>query len=347
VQITQLEKGVPWQDQAAPIGPDKSVCIVRYGGFGDMIQMSSVLPWFKDNGWHITVNTTPAGLNIIKTDPHVDAVILQEHDQVPNQELTEYWARMAEGYTKFVQFSESIEGNLLALPGRPQYEWSTKKRHLKMNRDYFATMHNIAGVPLPPRPGFYPTADETHLARFYRRCMGIDSFMIMWALSGSSVHKAWPYTDQVIARLMMDYPDVHVVFVGDRLCQLLEDQWRTEDRVHRESGRMPIRDTLALAHEADMVVGPETGVLNCVAYTAIPKVIMLSHSSPANIGNSWINTDAMTPRHTPCYPCHKLHYGWSTCNRDGQTGGASCAANISADRVYRAIKKHLPRRAAA
>jgi len=225
---------------------------------------------------------------------------------------------------------------LLALPGRPEYKWRNQKRHQKMNRDYFAQMHRIANVPLPPRPLFCPTDKEIDRAEKFLP----DGFNIMWSLSGSSVHKAWPYTDQVIAQLLMD-TDVNIIFVGDELCKLLEDAWENEPRVYQTCGEMDIRDTLTLARLVDMVVGPETGVLNCVAFEEIPKVLMLSHSSPVNIGGTWTNTEVITPRGVDCYPCHKLHYSFDTCNRDENTGGAMCAANIKPERVYKAITKHI------
>lgn len=343
--VTYL-KNEEWRDQ--DLGgkrPDKSVCIVRYGGFGDMIQMSSVLPYLKKNGWYITVNTSDSGYKIIKHDPHIDEVVLQHKAQVPNKELSEYWGKLAENFTRFVQLSESIEGTLLALPGREQYAWPTKKRHQKMNKDYFKQMHDISKVPLPPRPKFYPSEKEEKKAAFLRNRMG-NSFTIMWTLAGSSVHKAYPHMDSVIAALLLEQ-DVKIVFVGDELCQLLEDPWKNEKRVIRKSGRMNIRDTLALAQKMDMVIGQETGVLNCVAFEPIPKIIFLSHSSPVNFGGKWENTTTLTPKGVDCYPCHKMHYGWKTCNRDEETGAAMCQANISPDRVYNAIVKFMKERKAA
>jgi len=342
MQINRLLEGVPWQEQnLGGVRPGKSICIVRYGGFGDMLQMSSVLPWLKEKGWRVTVNTADKGFSIIKNDPHIDEVFIQKTDQVPNnQELTEYWEKMAGLFRRFVQFSGSIEGGLLALPNAKEYHWNTRPRHLAMNKDYFAQMHNIAQVPLPPRPKFYPTAEETTRAAFFMR-QHEGAFVIMWALSGSSLHKAWPYTDAVVARLMIDHPNVKIVFVGDEACRLLEFPWQNEARVIKTSGLLNIRETLALSQVVHMVVGPETGVLNCVAFEDIPKVILLSHSSPVNIGGSWKNTEALTPHGVDCYPCHKLHYGWKSCFRDDETGAALCAANISGVRVYEAIAKHI------
>ena len=340
MQIETLNIDKPWQDHIFKKPAKKAVCVVRYGGFGDLLQTSSIFPALKKEGYHITVNTSPTGFDIIKEDPHIDAVFLQEMEQVPNKELGLYWGEMEKHFDKFVQLSESIEGSLLALPGRPEYTLSKRVRHKRMNRNYFAQMHHIASVPLPPKPKFFPSFSETVAVKEYLEQLGAGP-KIIWSLSGSSVHKAWPYTDQVIARILLDYKDAKIIFVGDQMCQLLEEQWRHENRIKRESGRMSIRNTLALSQKVDLVVGPETGVLNCVAYEKVEKILMLSHSSKVNLGGSWVNTKVMEPKRTPCYPCHKLHYGWKTCVRDEVTGGALCAANISPDKVYKAVRRAL------
>ena len=45
---------------------EKTVCVVRYGGFGDMIQTASILPLLKKQGYRVCVNVTENGSNIIR-----------------------------------------------------------------------------------------------------------------------------------------------------------------------------------------------------------------------------------------------------------------------------------------
>lgn len=329
----------PWQDN--DLGgkrQGKSVCFVRYGGFGDMIQASSVFPYYKKHGWNVVVNTGKRGYNIIKNDPNVDEVLIQEHNQVEPKDLNDYWAKLSNCFTKFVQFSESVEGKLLAIPGRPEYKWDKDYRDKKMDKDYFHQMHELSDTPLPPQPRFYPSKKEEKWVKRFLKKIG-KRYTIMWVLSGSSVHKSYPHMDSVIAGLMAYTKDIKIIFVGDSLCQLLEENWRNEKRIIRKSGRLSIRKTLALANHMDMVIGPETGVLNSVAFLDIPKIIMLSHSSSKNIGGSWRHTITMQPDNVSCYPCHKMHYGWKTCNRDEETGGAMCAAKINPAKMFEAIKQ--------
>lgn len=321
----------------------KTAAVVRYGGIGDMIQAASVFPGLKAMGYHITVYTTDIGLQILEHDPHVDEFIVQGKEQVPNAALWHFWANEEKKYDRWVNLSESVEGSLLALPDRAPYHWSQKARHALMNANYLEMTHDLAGVPHKFAAKFYPTEEEKAWAKKERDA--IKGRLICWSLSGSSVHKSWPWTDQIVARLLTLYPDVHVMLMGDAMCQMLESGWVNEPRVVRRSGKYTIRQSLAIVEHADMVVGPETGLLNAVGLTSIPKIVMLSHSSRENLTKHWKNTIAMTPHGLDCYPCHKMHYGWSGCRRNDDSGAAQCQHDITVDQVWQVLSRQLQKAA--
>ena len=100
------------------IRKNKTVCIVRYGAFGDIVQASSLFPIFKDKGYDVCVNVTPIGAGMLKSNPYVDQLIVQKDDQINNFKLGDYWKKMEECFYKFVQLSESVEGRLLLNPER-------------------------------------------------------------------------------------------------------------------------------------------------------------------------------------------------------------------------------------
>ena len=335
---------------------EKAVCIVRYGGMGDMIQVSSLFPLFKEQGYRVCVNVSERGKEILESDPNVDELLVQETDQVPNDRLTPYWDNLSQCFDKFVQLSESIEGSLLLTPEREEeirgerimvsaskyYNLSKEEIHEKCNVNYMERTHDLAGLPHKFHPKFYPTDEEERRAK--RRRKKIKSkYVILWALSGSSVHKVYPWTDAVMSRILMDRKNVSFVTVGDGLCELLEVGWEQEKRVVTKSGKWSVRDTLAFLDVCDVVVGPETGVLNAASTLKCHKVVLLSHSSHENLSKHWKNTTSLGPEDYPdyCFPCHKMHYGFSTCNRDKETGGAMCAAKINPKNVVEDILRNL------
>ncbi len=319
-------------------------CVVRYGAIGDMIMASSIFPGLKAQGYHVTVNCYPSSKEIIKNDPHVDAFILQEPDEIPNAELKPYWDKMAKKFDKFINLSESVEGTLLGLPFRMTGIWPKEARAFLMDKNYLEFHHVLAGVPFVPRAKFYPTREEKQWAENERR-KHRGKFVVFWSLSGSATHKISPWTDDVISRLLLTTDDVVVYLAGGPECEILEAGWEHEPRVVCCSGKWDIRKSLAFAQVSDLVVGTETGVLNAVGLEEVPKVVLLSHSSPEMLTKHWKNTTSLEPS-VPCYPCRLLHYNRDYCPK-APSGSSYCAESITADQIYRAVIAYHDERKAA
>lgn len=333
----------PWKRR------EKSALVVRYGGIGDQMMVSAILPGLKAQGFHVTFNTTPSGMEWLKEDPNIDEWLIQDKDQVPNETLSQYFFALSTRYDRFVNFSESVEGSLLMLPHRPPYYWSDHARRAAFSGVNYAERHcDLAGVSHTwVKPRFYPTKNEVEWTKMVRDDIG-DRPVVLWSLAGSSVHKRYPWMDTVLARLMTD-SDAAVVLCGDLSCRLLESGWEKEERIVKTCGKWSIRETLAFAQIADCVVGPETGVLNAVAAENVPKVVMLSHSSETNLTKHWKCTRVLTAD-VPCFPCHRMHYDTDFCPQteiptgEGEPAkAAACAAGISADVLTDAILRQLRR----
>lgn len=329
--------------------PGKTVCVVRYGGFGDMLQAANVLPALKRQGFRVTVMTTPKGRDILEHDPNIDDWIIQDTDQVPNVELGAHFKQWAARFDRFVNLCESVEGTMLAMPGRANHGWPDAVRHRHMNANYLEFTSELASVPYKSEARFYASREEAKWATEYiAEHFGQDAFVIVWALAGSSLHKAYPWMDNAIARILLDIPQARIVLVGDEFCKILEQGWEAEDRVRCESGNLSIRETLTLASASDCVVGPETGVLNAVAFDAgIGKVCLLSHSSVENLTKHWLNTVAVTPAaEIGCYPCHRLHYTEEFCDVHPEVGAAMCQFSINPSKVAEAVRRVYKRASA-
>lgn len=315
--------------------PPKTACVVRYGGYGDMIQASNLFPALAREGYHITVMTTPSGQEIVANDPHVNDWIIQDKDQVPNHELVDYWKAWAKRFDRFINLSESVEGTLLALPGRTAHAWPHAVRHKYLNTNYLEFTSELGGVAYKSEARFYPTAEEKAWADAF--VAEQDSFLIMWVLAGSSPNKLYVHMDEVIMDVLASMPNAKVILVGGMLEKLLESGWENEDRVIKMAGELDIRKTLALAQQCQMVIGPETGVLNAVAFEENSKVVFMSHSSVENLTKHWVNTFSLQAYNTPCYPCHQLHVTTEYCPVHPEMGSSACQLDIAPGRVYAAI----------
>lgn len=327
-------------------GGKKRCCIVRFGAIGDQVIAASVLPALKAQGYFITYMTTPDAQQIVLHDPNIDEFWIQDRDFVPNQQLGPFWESVKERFDHFVNLCESIEGSLLKIPGRLEHGYTDEtRRRLYGNVNYLERTHDIAAVPHDFAPRFYPTAEEKSRAASWLR--GTSGPVIAWAIAGSSMHKIYPHTFTVLGWLL-DNTDASIVLLGDAkeglaLQKAILSNVGEHSRLLPMAGKWGIRDVLTLAQQADVVVGPETGVLNAVSFERNAKVVYLSHSSRTNLTKHWINTMALEPTaaKAPCYPCHRLHHDGTFCHFDEETKGALCAAHVEPERVFKCIELSL------
>jgi ADP-heptose:LPS heptosyltransferase/predicted SAM-dependent methyltransferase len=318
--------------------PPKTALVCRFGAFGDLMQASSVFAGLKKQGYHVTLMCSHPGVDVVLHDPHIDEFMTLDRDQVPNGDLGEFWKWQAKKYTKFVNLSESVEGTFLAINGRAQHGWPHKVRDMMLGQtNYVEFAHMIADLPHEPHIKFYATEEEKQWAEKQRAKMG--EFVITWALAGSSVHKTWAGLDNIIASVLMYYPEATIVLVGGPEAKLLEAGWENEPRVVKTSGIWSIRQSLSFLSQTDLVIGGETGVLNAAAHMPMPKILFLSHSSKTNLSRDWVNTESLSADHVPCHPCHQLHYGWDHCKKHEESGTALCQSEITTQRVWYHVEK--------
>lgn len=347
----------------------KRLLVTRYGGIGDQLIASSVLPALKAQGYHITFNTVPQGRSVLQQNPYIDEFLMQDKDQVPSNMLGEYWEAIAKEYDEAINLSESLEGPLLKMPGRRDRALTHEARRMLCGEiNYLEFVHAAAGFSGEPESIFYSTDEEKAEAHDFRR-RHKDSPVLLWALGGSAVHKVYPWVD-VVTVWLLEHTDCKILFSGGEPEQHLEfqvvqqvakhflgmSQEDTEkkklsdlllalkehfgqNRLLCTCGGWSLRQKLTFAAEAaDMLVGPETGIMWAAAMKETPKVLFLSHSNRLNVTKYWTDVSALEPERTPCYPCHILHHGWENCvESPDQPGSALCCANISAKRAFDSI----------
>lgn len=313
----------------------KRVCIARYGAIGDMIILSPLIKQLTLDGYAVTLNITPYCAEVIKHNPYVSNVIIQERDAIPNGDLGHYWKEWADDYDKYINLSESIEGKLLRVEGRRDFYTSKDWRVATTGGvNYFDQTMRLGGYPdlCGTRGEIYFTRSEekeaAHIREIYR-----DKFLVLWGLKGSSHHKQYPLLQPVLTEWLGRRSDAWVVLTGSPMDKPLQFD---HPQVIPGAGEIPLRIVFALAKQADLVVGPESALTNAAGCWETPKICLLSHSTRDNLTKYWLNDLSLEPEDTPCYPCNQLHYSLGSCPTEeiaGKTYPRCAASGISPERL--------------
>ena len=317
----------------------KEALVIRYGAFGDSIMSTPVVRQLKKDGYYVVYNCSPNGAPVLKENPYIDEFIIQEKDVIPNHDLDEYWAEISKGFDKVVNLTQTVEAKLLKVQGKPEFDWSHKKRRKECNRNYIDYTMEVAGYPdlKGEKTELFFTEQEENLAQSFIENHR-DKFIILWAMSGSSIHKVYPWSEYIAGTIWQQcQKEAIIITVGDDLARQIE--WTLPNTFPR-CGVFNIRQSMLMTKYVNLVIGPETGVMNAAGCYDTPKIILLSHSSEENLTKYWKNVTALHPENCRCHPCHKLIYV-DTCPKGKIAGRPRCMENIKPETVYKAFEHYF------
>lgn len=290
----------------------KRACICRYGAIGDMIMITPLIRRLHEDGYEVTLNITPYCADVIKHNPYITNIVYQERDVIPNKDLGDYWREWIGDYDVYINLSESIEGALLKVEGRRDFYTSQCWRTAQCGDvNYYDQTMRLGGYPecTGTRGELYFSRTEEKQAQWVRNKLK-GKFFVLWGLRGSSHHKLYPLLQPTLEHWLTRHPEARVMLTGSARDAELQFP---HPQIMGTAGQMPIRDVFALTQVADLVVGPESALINAAACSDVEKIVLLSHSSETNLCKYWRNYVALAPQNVACYPCHQLHYTQESC----------------------------------
>lgn len=315
--------------------PKKSVCIVRYGGYGDTLMVTPLFRYYKERGYRVVFNCTPECNPVLIGNPNIDEVVFQQRHAIPNTVLKEYNQVLKRDYELFIPLHETVERTLLLEKRDECYNLTHEERHERCNKNYFDYTVERAGLSETGfRPELYLLETEEKLGRVFRD-RNKDMFVIQWQVAGSSWHKIFPYVSNVITPLVSQHPDIKVILTGDERVEIL---YEPHERIVSMMGKWGIRQAMTMTKFVDLVVSPETGVLNAAGAFDTPKIGLLTHSSKENLTKYFIN-DYSIESDSPCHPCHRLVHDLDDCPLDDAYGLPVCMSKgIDPQKIYDQIE---------
>jgi len=294
--------------------------LIRYGAMGDLITITPVIRLLAQKH-KVIVNTVPGSADILWHNPYVHELRVQQAGAIPNDQLGDYEAQIRSSYAKIVTLHESIERTLLLEERDPEYHLPKEERHRLCNINYYDHTLNRAGLnAYGLRPEIYLSHHEQFMGELFRRTHR-GFFLIQWQVTGSAAHKIYPYTELITDALLERYPDIKIFLTGGGEFKVDVSQWNK--RLVNKVGWWNHRQACVMTKFMDLVVSPETGVLNASGAFDTPKIGILTHSSRENLTKYFLN-DYSLESQAPCAPCHRMIHGINQCPVDANYGLPIC-----------------------
>jgi len=334
------------------------IVVVRLGAFGDHLWSSSLFPALKlkknphQGGWSpLIYMTNDKGYEVTLHDPNVEGTVVWTEGQLKPEMMWDFMDWVNVRWPEAVHLNYEAETRLLFPPACVSHKHPDSVRRQLAAGNYVEWLGFIAGV----EPGpvlFHASEDERQWAQGLLEPLGPGPIFGI-VIHGSSVNKFWPHMPALVVRLMHKIPEARFVIFGegagakDAADHLFTSVGRfveagAEDRFLNMVDRTNIREAMSLANECDVVIAPETALLNAVSYNEqVFKVALLSHSTVENLTKGWPNTASFAARGLGCYPCHRIHFDWTWCNKSPDGAWAMCQELISPDAVEGVILAHL------
>ena len=321
-------------------GETMRLLIFRSGAFGDMVILTPVLRYLHSNGNELVVVTGKRGMEVVKNNPHIYKLI-QWKEETPVEQMDNNLKHISrqQKCDKIHNFSESIEVSLSQHPRSPNYKLPKYERFARFNRNFYEhAFEHIGldwhGIDLLPELFFTEQERKQAKERTKDGC-----FNILMGLSGSGNNKTWPWSQDFSYRLCDEFPNVHIITVGDEKCRLIEPE--RVGRITNFCGKITMREAMALTECVQLVIAPDTGIIHAAGCFDTPKVCLLGHNTKECITKYFKNDFSLEadPVLAPCAPCFYLIYNMKLQCPIAEHTGSYCMENgLPLDRVYNHVK---------
>ena len=138
--------------------------IARFGGFGDNLIASSVLPGLKKKHGHVEVYAAKPMHCLFENNPYIDKFTVRENgDPIwgDGHSWQAWFADRAKDYAFFANLSHSCECTGVLMRILTPYWWPVSMRRKLCNRSYLEIVHDICEIPYDEiAPDFFPTEEE-------------------------------------------------------------------------------------------------------------------------------------------------------------------------------------------
>ncbi len=283
--------------------------LIRGGkGIGDLLFTTPIPHLLANEGHETDVACWPKNEPVYRHNPFVNKIVL-----LPEKD-DEYlaWKEKAEkNYDGVIYLGRTLEKKYLHRTDGffgpiPSLE---ERRAAAAGQNYINETVRTAGFNVNGQyylPELYPSEEEEAVLNRYRQELSADGRKIVfWNIIGSTKNKTLVRGFKYIEAVLAQVPNsIHWILSGHTI------NAANMPKDHRvKQARWDLRTSLLLTQLADVVIGPESALVNAAGAYSTPKVILYSHSAPENLGQFYKNHYPICPE-CECHPCYLLTLNW-------------------------------------
>lgn len=331
---------------ASNIGAKPKLLLIAYRAFGDWLYTVPLLPYLFER-YEVYLETNIKCFQLVHNDPRFKWVSVFGYEAFAQSEWETIFPKRWEAVKEAVKPDRVLNLNgtleVTCIAERWQKEFSLpipERQQLFGKTAFIDAVFERAEIPVPENLKldelYY---DETELAWGERWKKSHEKdFVVIIPIAGSTSQKVFHNWLDVANGILERYENAVVYASGDEVCGKLVPQ---HPRIRNMCGNNPIKQSFLMAKYADMVIGPETGMLVAAGMWGTPK-IMLGTTSSLYQMTKYHKNDFSLQAPIYCSPCHRAIYCESDCHemrgdREKQTLYPACSKTFSTEKILEIV----------
>jgi ADP-heptose:LPS heptosyltransferase len=336
--------------------PKKKLLLIGYRAWGDWIYASPVIPILTEK-YDVYFEINRKGYSLFHDDPRFKKIaVYTEFESQTRDKYEEMFKKRWDEMRELVKpdleinLNGTCEVECIGETFQDQFYLPVGQRRAHYGKTgFYDAVLKRCGIERPKNFNlqglhFWPDQEE-HVQKWREKYK--DNFVVVIPIAGSTAQKIFHNFRDLTDAILAKYPDAVIYMAGDQTCDPLVPQ---HERVKSMCGdRVDFKQAVHMMKYADMVIGPETGLLAAAGMWGTPKVILATTSSIWQMTQYQENDFSIqAPIH--CSPCHRAIYFEDDCEsplrkQDGSWGATACSTMFRVedimqrvDHVYKNLK---------
>lgn len=314
----------------------KKLLLIGYRAWGDWLYASPIIPILTEM-YDVYLETNVKGWLLFHDDTRFKQIAVyrefEKHTRDKYEEMfAKRWAEIRETIKPDLEINlnGTCEVKCIGEVFQEEFFWPVGERRAYYGaHGFYDAVFERAGLvkpdPINLQGIMFHEDQEEHVQAWRNKFK--ENFVVVIPIAGSTAQKIFHNFKELVNAILAKYESAVIYLAGDETCeQYVPDHPRVKSMC---GSRVDFKQAVHMMKYADMVIGPETGLLVAAGMFGTPKVILATTSSVWQMTQYQKNDFSLqAPIH--CSPCHRAIYFTEDCespinDKDGNFNATSCS----------------------